>query len=289
MNMRGASLKTVDVNGTQLHYMEFGQNNKQSVIFTPAAFTDYRVWQFQVEPFSHHYRVITYSRRHSYPNEMEENFHFTAENSGIHQYAHDLAELIRKLNLTPVHLVGHSDGAFVTLYCACKNPSLVKSLVLGEPAVLPILASSQLEEDRKMFQDFWENAIKPAAEAFRRGEFENGTRIFMDGAMSKGYFDQLPKPIRESMMDNAKAFLKQAENPMPMDFNIEELQKISSLPTLFVKGELSPKFLHRIVDILAQQLPKSEQVTIQGVTHDLGRANEADLFNSKVIEFLARN
>jgi pimeloyl-ACP methyl ester carboxylesterase len=176
----------------------------------------------------------------------------------------------------------------VTLYCACKNPSLVKSLVLGEPAVLPILASSQVEEDRKMFKDFWENAIKPVAEAFRRGEFENGTKIFMDGAMSKGYFGQLPQPIRESMVDNAKAFLKQAENPMPMDFNIEELQKISSIPTLFVMGELSPKFLHRIVDILAQLLPRPEQVTIQGVTHDLGRATKAEVFNSKVMEFLSK-
>jgi non-heme chloroperoxidase len=135
MNTKETDLRTVDVNGTQLHYMVFGDNNKQPVIFTPAAFTDYRVWQFQVEPFSRHYRVITYSRRHSYPNKVEDNFHFTAENSGISQYADDLAELIRKLNLTPVHLVGHSDGGFVTLYCACRNPSLVKSLVLGEPAV----------------------------------------------------------------------------------------------------------------------------------------------------------
>jgi non-heme chloroperoxidase len=177
----------------------------------------------------------------------------------------------------------------VTLYCACRNPSLVKSLVLGEPAVLPILAASQVEEDREMFQDFWENAVKPAAEAFRRGEFENGTRIFMDGAMSKGYFDQLPQPIRESSMDNAKPFLKQAENPMPMDFNIQELKRISSVPTLFVKGECCPRFLPRIVDILAQRLPKSEQVTIHEVTHDLGRATKADVSNSEVIEFLARN
>jgi hypothetical protein len=90
------------------------------------------------------------------------------------------------------------------------------------------------------------------------------------------------------MMDNAIAFLKQAENPMPMDFNIQELKKISSLPTLFVKGECSPKFYHRIVEILAQQLQKSEQVTIPNVTHDLGRATKAEIFNSMVMEFLAR-
>jgi non-heme chloroperoxidase len=287
--MDESSLKTVDVNGTQLHYMVFGDNNKQSVIFTPAAFTDYRIWQFQVEPFSRHYKVISYSRRHSYPNKVEEDFHFTAENSAIRQYAHDLSELIRKLNLAPAHLVGHSDGAFVTLYCACKNPVLVKSLVLGEPAALPILAASQVKEDRKMFQDFWEIAVKPAAEAFGLGKLEKGTRMFMDGAMAKGYFERLPQPTRQLMLDNAKAFLKQSENPMPMDFNLQELKQISSVPTLFVKGERSPKFLHRIVDILAQQLPKSEQVIIPEVTHDLGRATKAEVFNSKVMEFLARN
>jgi hypothetical protein len=70
---------------------------------------------------------------------------------------------------------------------------------------------------------------------------------------------------------------------------LQEIKQISSVPTLFVKGERSPKFLHRIVDILAQQLPKSEQVTIQEVTHDLGRATKTEVFNSKVMEFLARN
>jgi hypothetical protein len=40
--------------------MERGQenNNKQSVVFTHGAVTDYRTWQFQVKPFSRQYRVI---------------------------------------------------------------------------------------------------------------------------------------------------------------------------------------------------------------------------------------
>jgi pimeloyl-ACP methyl ester carboxylesterase len=100
---------------------------------------------------------------------VEDNFHFTAENNAISQYAHDLAELIKKLKLSPAHLVGHSDGAFVTLYCACKNPFLVRSLVLGEPAALPILAASQVEEDRKMFQDFWGKYCHASCEGFRSG------------------------------------------------------------------------------------------------------------------------
>ncbi|MDQ3852212.1 MAG: alpha/beta hydrolase, partial [Thermoproteota archaeon] len=215
---RESALKTVDVNGTQLHYMQRGQNNnsnKQSaVVFTHGAVSDYRAWQFQIEPFSQRYRVISYSRRHSYPNKIEEDFHFTAENDGIRQYASDLAEIIKKLQLAPAHLIGHSDGAFVSLYCAYKNPELVKSLVLCEPPVLPLLATSGVEEDRKLFQEFWENAIMPAREALRHGDFENGVRIFLDGAMVRGFFDQLPPLVQQSMVDNAKAFLKQSDNPM---------------------------------------------------------------------------
>jgi hypothetical protein len=36
-------------------------------------------------------------------------------------------------------------------------------------------------------------------------------------------------------------------------------------------------------------LQKSQQVTILGVTHDVGRATKPDIFNSKVMEFLATN
>ena len=285
-----STLKTVDVNRTQLHYIESGNNNKQSVVFTHGAVSDYRAWQFQIEPFSQQYRVFSYSRRHSYPNKIEEDFYFTAENDGIRQYASDLAELIKKLHLAPAHLIGHSDGAFVSLYCAYKNPELVKSLVLCEPPVLPLLATSAVEEDRKLFQEFWD-AIMLAREALRHGDFENGVRVFLDGAMAKGFFDQLPPQVRQSMVDNARAFLKQSDNPMPKEFNLQEVkQKVSSfIPILFVRGEFSPKFLVRITDILASHLHKSKQVTIPGVTHDVGRATKPEVFNSKVMEFLAAN
>lgn len=87
-------LKTVDINGTQLNYIERGQgnNNKQSVVFTHGAVSDYRAWHFQIGPFSQQFRAISYSRRHSYPNIVEDDFYFTKENDGIRQYASDLVE-----------------------------------------------------------------------------------------------------------------------------------------------------------------------------------------------------
>jgi hypothetical protein len=35
-------------------------------------------------------------------------------------------------------------------------------------------------------------------------------------------------------------------------------------------------------------MPNTEQVTIPGVSHDLGRTTKSDIFNTKVMEFLAK-
>jgi len=36
-------------------------------------------------------------------------------------------------------------------------------------------------------------------------------------------------------------------------------------------------------------MPNAELVTIPGVSHDLGRNTKADVFNTKVMEFLAKH
>lgn len=284
-----ASAKSVEVNGTRLHYVDFGSNNRQSVVLVHGAVSDYRRWQLQLEPFSKQYRVIAYSRRHCFPNELQNEFHYTQDNDGITQFASDLAEIIRKLDLGPSHIVGHSDGALTALLCACRNPELVKSLVLGEPPAIPLLANSGDEGDAELVQDLFNNALKPAGEAMQKGDLENGVRIFLDGVMTKGFFDQLPPPVRQSMVDNAPAFLKQLENPMPMGFKVGDLKPASALPTLFVRGELSPKFLQRATEIIKPHMQKSEEVFVKGVTHELGIMMQPETFNSKVLEFLAKN
>jgi hypothetical protein len=36
-------------------------------------------------------------------------------------------------------------------------------------------------------------------------------------------------------------------------------------------------------------MPNTEQVIIPGVTHDLGRMTKPDIFNTKVMQFLAKH
>jgi len=281
--------KSVEVNGTRLHYVELGSDDKQSVVFVHGAVADYRIWQAQLERFSRTYRVIAYSRRHYFPNEFQKEFEYGPDNDGITQFASDLAELIRKLNLAPVHLVGHSDGAFTALLCTCKNPELVRSLVLGEPPAIPLVFKSSDKKDVQLAQALVNNVLKPAGEAMAKGDFEKGVRLFIDGVMSKGFFDQLPPSVRMSMVANAPAFLKQLSNPMPSDLRVNDLDSASMVPTLFVRGELSPEFFQKATEIIKSRMKRSEEVFIKGAMHELGIMTQPETFNSKVLEFLQKN
>jgi pimeloyl-ACP methyl ester carboxylesterase len=75
---------------------------------------------------------------------------------------------------------------------------------------------------------------------------------------------------------------------MILSFTVQDATQIM-VPTLLVKGEHSPRFFHRIIDILSDNMPNTEQVTIPGVTHDIGRTTKPDIFNTKVMEFLAKH
>jgi hypothetical protein len=63
-------------------------------------------------------------------------------------------------------------------------------------------------------------------------------------------------------MDNAKSLEGELESAHPPSFTIEDVKQITAIPTLLVKGELSPKWLLRISDILSDNMPNTEQIVI---------------------------
>ena len=158
---------------------------------------DFRFWQFQIESFAQKFHVVSYSRRYAYPNQWPGD----GEDNNLTNNATDLAELIiKRLDLGPAHLIGHSYGALTALYMAYQHPELVRTLVLGEPPVL-----SLLENNSKYIKDFY--AIREDVQhAIRRGDMERAVRIFLDGVMNKeGLFYQLPSQARAMLMDNVKS------------------------------------------------------------------------------------
>jgi non-heme chloroperoxidase len=278
--------KIIKIGGRQLHYVEQGEDGQQpAIIFIHGGLDDYRCWQFQIDSFSRKYRAISYSRRFAYPNKWIGNV--VTENT-IEENAKDLAELIRKLDLAPAHLVGASYGAYIALYCASKNPELAKTMVLNEPPIMQFLARSPIKEDVELLQRFITRVQRPNQDASKRGDFRKATQVAIDGIMDmENYFEKLPEEGKQFLMDNAKSLESELESTMSTFFTVEDVKQITAIPTLLVKGELSPKYFLRIVDILSDNILNSEQIVIPNVSHDDFKSG--NFFSSKVMEFFARH
>jgi non-heme chloroperoxidase len=279
------NLKTIEINGRQLHYVEQG-DGQPPVIFIHGGLDDYRCWQFQLDSFSSKYHAISYSRRFAYPNKWIGN---VAKDNTIEDNAKDLAELIRKLDLAPAHLVGASYGAFIALNCVSKNPELAKTMVLNEPPIFEFLATSPIKEDVELLQRFIARVQRHSQDAFKREDFEKGVQIFMDTIMNmENFFENLPEEGKQYLLDNAKSLESELESAMSTSFTIKDVKQITTIPTLQVKGELSPKLFLRIVDILSENMPNNtEQIVIPNVSHDDFKSG--NIFSSKVMEFFARH
>jgi pimeloyl-ACP methyl ester carboxylesterase len=278
-------VKNIEIDGRQLHYVDQGEGKQQTIIFIHGGLDDYRCWQFQMDSFSRKYRTISYSRRFAYPNKWIGN---VAQDNTIEDNAKDLAQLIRKLDVAPAHLVGASYGAYIALYCASKNPELAKTLVLNEPPIMQFLARSPIKEDVELLQRFITRVQRPNQDASKRGDFRKATQVAIDGIMDmKNYFDKLPEEGKQFLIDNARSLESELESSMSTSYTIEDVKQITTIPMLLVKGELSPKYFLRIVNILSDNISNSEQIVIPNVSHDDFKSG--DFFTSRVMGFFAKH
>jgi non-heme chloroperoxidase len=161
-------------------------------------------------------------------------------------------------------------------------------MVLNEPPILPFLARSHLKEDVELLQRFRTRVQSPTEDAFKKGDFKKAAQTFIDRVMDiENFFDQLPEQDKQYLMDNAKSLEGELESAPPSSFSVEDVKQITTIPTLIVKGELSPKFFHRIADILSDNIPNTEQILIPNVSHD--NVKFTNIFSSKVMQFFARH
>jgi pimeloyl-ACP methyl ester carboxylesterase len=165
------------------------------------AFSDLRVWEPIREEVAKRYRFIAYTQRYFGTGPWPDD----GKNFSVATDADHLAKFITALNVGPVHLVSRSRGGGVATAAALKNPSLVRSLTLHEPALLSVLPAQSEEgkaarEDRKKF-------VSPVvATAAKAGDSVQALRLFFEGVyqLGPGGFDGLPQPSRTMLLDNAR-------------------------------------------------------------------------------------
>ncbi len=277
-----AELKTVFINGDSISYMDIGKG--EPVVFVHGTVGDYRTWDAQMNPFAQDYRVIAYSRRFAYPNEQVLN---ESNDYSVTAHSKDLTQFLKTLDIGPVHLVGHSYGAFTSLMTAIEHPELLRSLTLGEPPVMSLLQN--VPDGDKIGNDFFAKVFTPTAEAFKNNNDKKAVEIFVGGVtMDSLYFSQAPQQQKDIMMDNIVELraLVSTENLLP-PLDCDEIKTLK-MPVLLIKGDKSPEILTLIIDELDSCIANNELVTLPNSSHGLEYENPIE-FNRIVLDFISKH
>lgn len=272
--------KIVAVNGAELHYGEAGKGTP--LVFVHGSLSDLRTWRLQFKFFSKHFHVLVYSRRCHYPGVC------TPEAGGysLCLHAQDLAGFITTLRLGPVHLIGSSYGAYTCLLMAAAHPELVRTLVIGEPPLLPLLKDDP--EGVHLLSGFTDTTLSPTKEAFEAGDTEAGVRLFYEGVTGKGSYDKLPDTVRASLLLNAGPLRAEMAGTSPFPpFTLKDAERIQT-PCLLLTGESSPAVFRRITQILLLLLKHTEQITIPQASHSM-HSDNPKAYNQAVMDFLLKN
>jgi len=275
-------VKSILINGDSIHYIDIGKGDP--VVFVHGTLGDYRTWGLQFDTFARTHRVISYSRRFAYPNKQMIN---DSADYTVVPHAKDLAAFIKALNLQPVHLVGHSYGALTSLLATIEHPELVRSLMLGEPPAMPLLAN--VPGGDTILNNFITKAMMPAAEAFKNNNNEKAVNVFVGGVMGdSSFFSKMPARARETMMDNTlelrgEVFTKNLFPPITCD----DIRKIKT-PVLLLQGDRTPLLFTSIISVLDSCLTNKEIKVLPNASHGLEFENPSE-FNKTVLGFIDKH
>lgn len=263
-------------NSADLSYVDQGTGTP--VVFVHGAVGDLRFWEPQREAIAKRHRFIAYTYRyHGTAPWTDEGKQYSADT-----HAADLAAFISGLKAGPVHLVGLSYGGLLAAMVAIKEPNLIRSLTLAEPALFSVLVN--LPEAKPVLDD-WNKGAAPMIAAVKAGDSLGATRhlVALVNGESPEAFDKLPPELRQVLTDNARTLPLLFAGELGM-VSCEALGGIK-IPTLLIRGERTPQFFSKINEVAGRCIPGSRLVVIPSAAHTMSYQNPR-AFNQVLLEFV---
>jgi non-heme chloroperoxidase len=254
-------LQAAKVNGVELHYID--QGTGVPVVFVHGGLADYREFAPIAEALAQGYRTVTYSRRHSFPNN---NPHPKSDHSMLRE-VEDLAALIETLELGPVHVVGGSYGAYTSLMLALQRPDLARSVIAAEPPLLHWLAG--IEGGREAYDHFHDTVMRPSIAAFAASDPLGALAVAVEYFAGPNGMEQIPVEFRDMLLANLDDW--RAITTAPHIFPPVTRDEMSAItrPVLLISGGKTAA-VHRLIDPeLARVIPGAARVVIEEGSHDM--------------------
>jgi pimeloyl-ACP methyl ester carboxylesterase len=290
-----AEARTARVGDTALSYVERGEGDP--VVFVHGSLSDLRTWEQQLPAIARSYRCVAYSRRYARPNADIP----PGSDDQMIPHVDDLVAFLRAVHAPPAHLIGNSWGAFICLLAAIRHPGAVRTLVLEEPPVVPLVLGVGVRLQpgvllRNLARRpgttlpvlrFGARTITPVQRAFRRGEDNAAMQLFLQGVLGPEGFGWLPEKRERQARENLSALKAQmlgAGLPPLSDDDVRSAR----VPVRLLTGEHSPPALQGLTDRLGELLPDAERVEIPAASHAMHEQN-ASAVNAAILSFLERH
>jgi pimeloyl-ACP methyl ester carboxylesterase len=249
-------MSTARVNGVELYYELSGSG--EPLVLVHGSWGDHHNWDPVVRALAESFRVLAYDRRGHSASERP------AAQGSVFEDADDLTGLIEQLGLAPAHVAGNSFGAVIALRAATRHPEIFRTLIVHEPPLFPLLAGTELEPGLAEVQ----RRIAAVVALLEADDHESAARLFVEAiAFGPGdWDDRLTPEMRKVFIANAPTWLDEVRDPDALQMDLGALTGFDK-PALLTSGTESAPFFGPVVDMIAESLPRSERVTIEGADH----------------------
>ena len=222
------------------------------------------------------YRLIRYRRRgHGGSDPVREKF-------SIEQQAQDALALLTHLGVERTHVIGHSGGGAIAVQLALAAPSLVHSLVVLEPAIMPPETAPAFSE-----------SAAPVLEAYRSGNLRRAVDLWMNLVRASSGPDwrsvvanTVPGGPEQAEKDAATFFGVELPGFREWSFDSERASRIRQ-PVLYVMGSESGPRIEAGKQHFLSLIPHTEAAVVPGVDHAM-QMREPKLVAAPIADFLSR-
>jgi pimeloyl-ACP methyl ester carboxylesterase len=275
----------VEVNGAFLSYEEQGAG--QPVVFVHGALSDLRVWGpvrdelARRAEITSRFRLIAYTQRYYGTRAWSDG----GARFSVATHADDLAKLVTALATEPAHLVGTSYGGLVAATATVKNPALVRSLVLYEPALVSLLP--QESEKGRMARADRSALMAPVMCALKAGDSIRAARAMYEAVnqLPPGGFEHEPHAVQTRVLDNARTLPLVLAALSAADVTRDMLEAFAR-PTLVMRGETSQAYYALINEAIDNCMPRARRIVLKGANHGAPH-RDPEAFTAAVFEFLS--